>query len=55
MWGTFKIKSKKEFIIKYKYGRYDYDTIIFAKDKEKAIKKFTDYEVYTNIIAVTEV
>jgi hypothetical protein len=55
MWNIFKKKPKKEFIIKYKYGKFYYDTIIFAKTREKAIKKFVDHKLFSNIISVTEV
>ncbi len=56
MWNIFKKKPyKKEFLFRYKYGGLHLDTIIFATDREKAIKQFTDYKIFTNIISVVEV
>jgi hypothetical protein len=57
MWKLFKKKdkSKKEFIFEYKWHTLGFNTIICAKDKPSAIKKFTDREIFTHIISIKEV
>ena len=53
MWNIFK-KYKKEFLFSYRFGMYNYNTIIVATDRQKAIKKFTDYESYNSITSIIE-
>jgi len=55
MWKLFKKKSKKEFIFEYKWHTLGFNTIICAKDRPSAIKKFTDTEIFTHIISIKEV
>jgi hypothetical protein len=58
MWNIFKKKIKeldKEFIIRYKFGNLNYDTIAYAVNRQKAIEKFTKKAWFTSITSVVEV
>lgn len=57
MWNIFnkKKRAKKEFIFEYKWHTLGFNTVICAKDKSSAIKKFTDRETYTHILSIKEV
>jgi hypothetical protein len=58
MWSIFKNKTKeidKEFIIRYKFGNLNYDTIVYAVNRQKAIEKFTKKDWFTSITSVVEV
>ena len=57
MWNLFRKKKsvKKEFIFEYKWHTLRFNTVICAKDRQSAIKKFTDREIYTHILSIKEV
>ena len=57
MWNIFNKKKsvEKEYIFEYKWHTLGFNTVICAKDKPSAIKKFTDREIYTHILSIKEV
>ena len=57
MWNIFNKRKAplKEFIFEYKWHTLGFNTVICAKDKPSAIKKFTDREIYTHILSIKEV
>lgn len=52
MWDIF--KNNKEFLFKYRYASLYQNTIIFAKNREKAIKKFKKEVIYSEIISIEQ-